>query len=130
MIYVLVVRAGWRSRVPNLELVTALLTVMVVFAPVLSPQFLLWILPLSAAAYGLSWNNLVLLVAILFTQIALQNYDGVSELSGNFVWPVAARNLWLLVYLILVCGPILAEGSSDPAKARWLRSPRRPRWAA
>ena len=99
MIYVLVVGAGWRSRVPNLELVTALLTVMVVFAPVLSPQFLLWILPLSAAAYGLSWNNLVLLVAILFTQIALQNYDGVSELSGNFVWPVAARNLWLLVYL-------------------------------
>jgi hypothetical protein len=123
VIYVLVVRAGWRSRVPNLELVTALLTVMVVFAPVLSPQFLLWILPLSAAAYGLSWNNLVLLVAILFTQIALQNYDGVSELSGNFVWPVAARNLWLLVYLILVCGPILAEGSSDPAKARWLGRP-------
>ena len=130
VIYVLVVRAGWRSRVPNLELVTALLTVMVVFAPVLSPQFLLWILPLSAAAYGLSWNNLVLLVAILFTQIALQNYDGVSELSGNFVWPVVARNLCLLVYLVLVCGPILAEGRSDPAEARWLRSPRRPRWAA
>jgi hypothetical protein len=72
----------------------------------------------------------VLLVAILFTQIALQNYDGVSELSGNFVWPVAARNFWLLVYLILVCGPILAAGRRDPAEARRLQPPGRPRWAA
>jgi hypothetical protein len=88
----------------------------VVFAPVLSPQFLLWILPLSAAAYGSSLNNLVLLAAVLFTQIGLQNYDGVMDLSGNFVWPVAARNLWLLVYLILVCGPILAAGRSVAAE--------------
>jgi hypothetical protein len=130
VMYVLLVRAGLRSRVPNLELVTALLTVMVLFAPVLSPQFLLWILPLSAAAYGLSWNNAVLLVAILFTQIALQNYDGVSELSGSFVWPVAARNLWLLVYLVLVCGPILAAGRREPSDARLQSPDRRPRWAA
>ena len=121
VVYVLVVRAGWRSRVPNLELVTALLTVMVVFAPVLSPQFLLWILPLSAAAYGLSWKNCVLLVAILFTQIALQNYDGVAGLEDKFVWPVAARNLWLLVYLVMTCGPILATAekrAGDPSPAR------------
>jgi hypothetical protein len=116
VVYLLLVRAGWRSRVPNLELVTALLAVLVVFAPVLSPQFLLWILPLSAAAYGSSLNNLVLLAAVLFTQIGLQNYDGVMDLSGNFVWPVAARNLWLLVYLILVCGPILAAGRSVAAE--------------
>lgn len=116
--YLLIVRAGWHSKVPNLELVTALLTVLVVFAPVLSPQFLLWILPLSAAAYGFSWNNLVLLVAILFTQIVLQNYDGVAELDGNFVWPVAARNLWLLAYLVMVCGPILAAGRGEPARSR------------
>ncbi len=128
--YVLLVRAGWRSKVSNLELVTALLTVLVVFAPVLSPQFLLWILPLSAAAYGLSWNNLVLLAAILFTQIALQNYDGVTDLAGSFVWPVAVRNLWLLVYLILVCGPILAAGRRDPAEAPRLGAARRPRWAS
>jgi hypothetical protein len=114
--YLLVLRAGWRSDVPNLELVTALVTVLVVFSPVLSPQFLLWILPLSAAAYGLGWNNLVLLVSILFTQISLQNYDGVEQLEDKFVWPVAARNLWLLVYLVMVCGPILQAGRSRPAE--------------
>jgi hypothetical protein len=114
--YLLLVRAGWRSKVTNLELVTALLTVLVIFAPVLSPQFLLWILPVSACAYGLGKENLVLLVAILFTQIGLQNYDGVDALTGSFVWPVAARNLYLLVYLWLVAAPILREGRT-PAEA-------------
>jgi Glycosyltransferase family 87 len=105
--YLLVVAAGWRSQASNFEVVAALLAVMVVFAPVLSPQFLLWILPISACAYGLGRENLVLLVAILFTQITLQNYDGVDALQGSFVWPLAARNVYLLVYLWLVCEPIL-----------------------
>ncbi len=109
-VYLMLVSAGWRSRVPNLELVTALLAVLVIFAPVLSPQFLLWILPLSACAYGLGRENLVLLAAILFTQIALQNYDGVDSLSGSFVWPLAARNVFLLVYLWLVAAPIVQAG--------------------
>ena len=91
---------------------TALLTVMVVFAPVLSPQFLLWILPVSACAYGLGKENVVLLVAVVLTQVVLQNYDGVDSLSGAFVWPLAARNLTLLVYLWLVCRPVL-EGEAS-----------------
>jgi hypothetical protein len=108
--------AGWRSRATNLQLVTALLTVMVVFAPVLSPQFLLWILPVSACAYGLGKENLVLLVAVLLTQIVLQNYDGVDSLSGGFVWPLAARNLTLLIYLYVVCRPVLGDdGESERA---------------
>jgi hypothetical protein len=114
--YLWLVLAGWRSKASNLQLVTALLTVLVVFAPVLSPQFLLWILPVSACAYGLGKENLVLLVAILFTQIGLQNYDGVDGLTGSFVWPVAARNLYLLVYLWMVATPILREGRT-PAEA-------------
>ena len=61
LVYLWLAIAGWRSRVTNLQLVTALLTVMVVFAPVLSPQFLLWILPVSACAYGLGKENAVLL---------------------------------------------------------------------
>lgn len=109
--------AGWRSKASNLQLVTALLAVLVVFAPVLSPQFLLWLLPISACAYGLGRENLVLLVAVLFTQIALQNYDGVDALSGSFVWPVAARNVYLLLYLGLVAAPILRAGQR-PAEAR------------
>lgn len=116
--YLWLVVAGWRSRATNLELVTALLTVMVVFAPVLSPQFLLWILPVSACAYGLGKENVVLLVAVVLTQVVLQNYDGVDTLSGAFVWPLAARNLTLLVYLWLVCRPVLegeGAGSRQPA---------------
>ncbi len=115
--YLWLVWAGWRSQASNLQLVTALLTVLVIFAPVLSPQFLLWLLPVSACAYGLGRENFVLLVAILFTQIGLQNYDGVDALSGNFVWPVAARNVYLLVYLALVAAPILRAGQR-PAEAR------------
>lgn len=109
--------AGGRSKASNLQLVTALLAVLVVFAPVLSPQFLLWLLPISACAYGLGRENMVLLVAVLFTQIALQNYDGVDALSGSFVWPVAARNVYLLLYLGLVAAPILRAGQR-PAEAR------------
>jgi hypothetical protein len=119
--YLLLTGAGWRSRARNLELVSALLAVLVVFSPVLSPQFLLWILPVSACAYGLGRENLVLLLAILFTQITLQNYDGVEALSSSFVWPLAIRNASLLVYLWLVAAPILrgglGEARSDRASA-------------
>ncbi len=111
--YLWLVVSGWRSRATNLELVTALLTVMVVFAPVLSPQFLLWILPVSACAYGLGKENVVLLVAVVLTQVVLQNYDGVDTLSGAFVWPLAARNLMLLFYLWLVCRPVLEGEVAD-----------------
>lgn len=107
VVYLWAAIAGWSRRVTNLELVAALLAVMVVFAPVLSPQFLLWILPVSACAYGLGRENLILLVAIVLTQIVLQNYDGVDSLSGGFVWTLLARNLTLLVYLAVVCRPIL-----------------------
>ncbi len=106
--YIWLVWAGWRSRATNFQLVCALLAVMVAFAPVLSPQFLLWLLPVSACAYGLGKENVVLLLAILFTQIELQHYDGVDALSGNFVWPLAVRNLLLLVYLALVAALIVS----------------------
>jgi Glycosyltransferase family 87 len=106
-VYLVLVAAGWRSRISNLELVTALSAVLVVFSPVLSPQFLLWLLPLSACAYGLGKENLVLLAAVLFTQITLQHYDGVDSLAGDFVWPLAARNVYLLLYMWLVAAPII-----------------------
>ena len=112
--YLFLAAAGWRSEIPNLSLATAMLAAMVAFAPVLSPQFLLWILPVSACAYGIGRENLVLLAALLFTQIALQNYDGVDGLTGSFVWPLAIRNVLLLVYLALVAWPIVRR----PAQLR------------
>ncbi len=121
--YLMLVRAGWRSEVSNLKLATALVTVLVVFAPVLSPQFLLWILPVSACAYGLGKENLVLLVAILLTQITLQNYDGVDSLTGAFVWPLAARNVSLLVYLWIVSEPVLGTARESGSLGLPARSP-------
>jgi hypothetical protein len=116
--YIMLVVVGWRSAVSNLKLATAVLAVMVAFAPVLSPQFLLWILPVSACAYGLGKENLVLLVGMLFTQIALQQYDGVDTLSGAFVWPLAVRNLCLLVFVWLVAWPIVRQGPRLARRAR------------
>ena len=121
--YLVLVWAGWRSEVSNLKLATALVTVLVVFAPVLSPQFLLWILPVSACAYGLGKENLVLLVAILLTQITLQNYDGVDSLTGAFVWPLAARNVSLLAYLWIVSEPVLGAARESGSLGLPARSP-------
>jgi hypothetical protein len=118
--YLFVAWAGWGSRVSNLRLVTALLAILVVFSPVLSPQFLLWILPISACAFGLGAENAVLLLAILLTQVALQHYDkAIDEFGPAFVWPVTARNIALLVFTWMVCAPIVRPreraGSRGPA---------------
>ena len=126
--YFWLVWAGWRSKATNFELVAALLAVLVVFAPVLSPQFLLWLLPVSACAYGLGRQNIVLLLAILFTQIELQHYDGVDALSGSFVWPLAVRNVLLLTYLVLVAAPIVRDGRKTASPSD--RGHRRPPLAA
>ena len=116
--YLLVLWAGWRSRVSHLKLATALLAVIVVFSPVLSPQFLFWLLPLSAAAFGLSAANVVLVVACVLTQLMLQFYARmVVDFDPEFVWRLAGRNAALLIYLGLVCAPIVREALRSPAGA-------------
>jgi hypothetical protein len=114
-LYALLLLEGWRGRRSHLELATVLLAVTVVLAPVLSPQFLIWLLPLSAAAYGLGRENVVLLVGLALTQILLHFYgDARGEMGAEFVLSVAARNLVLLLYLWLVCAPIIRR---EPRRA-------------
>lgn len=109
--YGLVAWTGWRSRAPRLQLATALLAVVVVLSPVLSPQFLFWLLPLSAAAYGLAIENALLVAAMALTQLMLQFYARVVvDFDGEFVWRLAGRNALLLAYLVLVCAPIVRAG--------------------
>ena len=86
----------------------------------LSPQFLLWLLPISACAFGLRAENAVLLLAVLLTQVALQHYDkAIDEFGPAFVWPIAGRNLALLVFTWMVSAPIVRPrerpGSRLPA---------------
>jgi hypothetical protein len=107
-------------------LVTALLAILVVFSPVLSPQFLIWILPISACAFGLRAENAVLLLAIVLTQVGLQHYDkAIDEFGPAFVWPVAARNLALLVFTWMVCAPIVRGRLNRAAAAEGERASKR-----
>lgn len=118
--YALVLWAGWRTRVSHLKLATALLAVIVVFSPVLSPQFLFWLLPLSAAAYGLGAANIVLVIACVLTQLMLQFYARVIvDFDPEFVWRLAGRNAALLLYAAIVCVPIVhaALRSGEPGRS-------------
>jgi hypothetical protein len=110
--WVVLVMEGWRQRVPPLQIATAILAVMVLFAPVLSPQFLFWVLPVSAAAYGLRLPNLLLIASVLLTQLMLSLYTGVSTLSDPFVLAVAARNLALLAFTVAAI--VYAFGRTEP----------------
>lgn len=106
-LYLLLVVAAWRSRAPLPEAATAALAIAVVFAPVLSPQFLLWLLPVSTAAYGLRLPNLVLLGAIVLTGYVLAYYGGAPDIETRFVLAQCARNAALLAYAALVVVPLL-----------------------
>jgi hypothetical protein len=97
--YLLLAREGWRRRTPPLQIATAILALAVAFSPVLSPQFLLWVLPVSAAAFGLRLPNLLLVATVLLTEVMLSQYSGVTGLSNSFVLAIAARNAFLLAYV-------------------------------
>lgn len=114
--YVVVVGVAWRWNAPLLPAATAVLAVAVAFAPVLSPQFLLWLLPVSAAAFGLRAPNLVLLAAVVLTAVVLGRYDQVGDLSAAFVLPLAVRNALLLAFLALV---VVSLRSGSPADRGW-----------
>ncbi len=96
------VYAGWRREIGILPLATAILAVALIFSPVLSPQFLFWLLPVSAAAFGLRAPNLILLATVLATELMLGYYDGVDSLGSQFTVSLAVRNLLLIVYAISV----------------------------
>ena len=115
--YAVVLWAGWRARVSPLRQATALLAVIVAFSPVLSPQFLFWLLPLSAAAYGAGAANAVLLAAFVLTQLMLQFYSRiVVDFDPEFVWRLAGRNAVLLAYAAVVCVPIVRAALRDEGR--------------
>ena len=110
---------GWQRRVPPLRIATAILAVTVVLAPVLSPQFLFWVLPVSAAAFGLRLPNLLLMAAALLTQLMLSEYSGVEPLDDGFILALTARNLALVAYGVAAIAwafrPDEAEEIAQPA---------------
>jgi hypothetical protein len=102
----------WRRRVAPAPAAALVVAILVVPAPVLSPQFLLWMLPISAAAFGFGRENAVLLGAAALTHVTQGNYDQVVALGPSLVWPLVARNLLLVAYLVLVSLRVFGRRSS------------------
>jgi nucleoid DNA-binding protein len=80
----------------------AALTALVAFGKILSPQFLVWLVPLvalvpSAAAYGL------LLAAMALTHVWFPSRYGQLVAFGDVTWVVLTRNVALLGLLAVLC---------------------------
>ena len=110
-----VTATGWRRGTSPLSLAAVTLAVALVFSPVLSPQFLLWVLPVSAAAFGGRIPNLILLVTLFATELMLASYDGVDTLGSQFVVLLTIRNLLLVAFAISVLVSVF--GSPRPKAA-------------
>lgn len=112
--WIWLVITGWKRDLPLLPLTTAILAVALVFSPVLSPQFLFWVLPVSAAAFGLRAPNLILLVTVLVTEFMLATYDGVDTLGSEFSIALSIRNLLLIAYAVSVVVCLLRKDRAEP----------------
>ena len=96
---------------------------LIVIAPVLSPQFLIWILPLAAIAYANHWQlflakaaAITLVVTSLLTRLAMENYDQISFLGDDFVASIFTRNLVFVAWLVLTL--LLALNTRTPSSAK------------
>jgi hypothetical protein len=86
----------------------AALTALVAFGKILSPQFLVWLVPLvalvpSVAAYGL------LLAAMALTHVWFPSRYGQLVALGDVSWIVAARNLALIGLLAVLSARLIRK---------------------
>jgi hypothetical protein len=117
-------RAGWRPEfAADAPLAATLL--FLVASPVLSPQYLLWVLGLAAACLATGRTTqrpaaLAVLAAAGLTQLVFP-LGWLGVLSGSGVWTcvLVARNGLLVVAAVLSCQRILratSAGREDPAE--------------
>lgn len=107
------------------------------FAKVLSPQYLLWLVPLVAAASTRSrWSAALLLLALGLTQVWVPDRFRELQSMGWVTWALLARNLVLVsLYALLVAqlrARSVAGAGAEPRRARararpWPRTARPPR---
>jgi hypothetical protein len=91
----------------------AAVTAFVVFGKVLSPQFVIWLLPLVPLVPGVAPTLLVVAAAALTRGFFPERYGGVTHLEGE-TWIVVARNL-VLVVLFAVLLRALVRAEDAPA---------------
>jgi hypothetical protein len=96
----------------------AAITAFVALGKVLSPQFLIWLVPVVVLAHRWSANTM-LAAALVLTQIwfPFRYWDLVRELDPRVSWLVLARDLVLLALLATLARAIRgpARGSSRTA---------------
>ncbi len=78
------------------------------FGKVLSPQFLIWLLPLAPLARGVAAPALLLVALGLTQSFFPSRYRGVLDLEGE-TWLVLARNLVLIVLFAILIRQLAAE---------------------
>ncbi len=112
-----------RRKTDTCVAVTLIAGWLVVVAPVLSPQFLIWILPLAAYAFAQHWQvgmakaaAVTLVVTSLFTRLAMENYDQISFLGDDFVGLIFVRNLVFVLWFVLTA--VLALKTRTPSSAK------------
>lgn len=101
-----VAAAYWRGPETDERLVVAFaasVTAFTVFAKVISPQFLVWLVPLVPLVSGRrgALATGVLLAALVATQIELQGYEGLA-IADWAVWVLLLRNVLLLALFALL----------------------------
>jgi glycosyl transferase family 87 len=98
-------------------------TAFLVFAKVISPQYLTWLLPLVPLVPGLAGRRCMLLLAasLLLTQVELRGWEGLG-VDAWAVWTLLVRNL-LLVLLFALLARELAAHRGAPAEAAARRGP-------
>ncbi len=102
---------------PALALLTAL-ALLVALAPVLSPQYLLWLAPLSAyLAPRFPLQAVLLALASVLTRVELHSaFDDLPSFSWGAIALVALRNAALVVFAVVLWRSVTARGSGRPTR--------------
>jgi uncharacterized membrane protein len=123
----------WRSQRRDPELVTACAAAVaatIVFHKVLSPQYLIWAVPLVALVAGrLGMLSRVLLAgAMILTAAYFPHRYRELRFGGGAVWILLARNVLLLALAAVLVGAVFRASASRPSRP--CRSSRRGRAAS
>ena len=110
---------------------TASIVGFTVFAKVLSPQFLIWLVPLVPLVGGRAGRlgTPPLVVALVLTQLYLYGIDEM-RFDAWAVWLLLARNVLLVAVLALLLWSLWTQYVRPTPSARRLARPRVPRSAA
>lgn len=94
---------GWRGKLSSGQAFLAAIGVILISNKVLSPQYLIWILPLVAyvAGFDLLWLLICLLTTLIYPVFYHLYYHLAHEITNPvFLWTIAIRNALLLIAIV------------------------------